>query len=100
MRSLHTMLPIVLVALLSVAPACGGDGFDGTYLPASGGGITLDFSGGKVKVNMLGEIKVLDYKVEADTVTIINPQEGNLVLVRNSDGSLTSPIGTFSKSKK
>jgi hypothetical protein len=100
MRSLHKMLPILIVAVLSLANACGGGGFDGTYLPVSGGGITLDFSGGKVKVNMLGDVKVLDYKVEADKVTILNPQEGNLVLVRNSDGSLTSPIGTFSKSKK
>jgi hypothetical protein len=91
-----------VVVMLSVLPAAcgGGDRFEGTYLPASGGPITLDFTGGKVKVNMMGEIKLLDYKAEADKVTIINPQDGDLVLVRNSDGSLSSTLGTFSKSKK
>jgi hypothetical protein len=100
--ALHKRLPLAIVVLLSVLPAAcgGGGGFEGTYLPASGGPITLDFTGGKVKVNMMGEIKVLDYKVETDKVTILNPAEGNLVLVRNSDGSLSSTLGTFSKSKK
>src|SRR5262245_463346 len=99
--SLRLILALVVVLLITASAACGGGReLEGTYLPASGGPITLDFSGGKVKMNILGELKVLEYTAQADTVTILNPEEGNLVLVRNSDGSLTSTLGTFSKSKQ
>ena len=96
------LLSVLAAFSISVAvSACGGgNSLEGTYLPASGAPMTLDFVDGKVKVNMLGEVQTLDYTVEGDTVTILNPEDGNMVLTRNSDGSLTSPIGTFSKSTK
>jgi hypothetical protein len=87
---------IVLSLLLTAATlsGCGKSEPSGTY---HGGNITMDFKGGKVTLNMLGDAKTLDYKVDGDTITIINPVEGNVVLTRNSDGSLNSPMGTFTK---
>jgi hypothetical protein len=85
----------VCVALVCLIVAgCGGSTLNGTY---HGGAIVLDFKGDKVTVTALGESKTLDYKVEQDKVTIINPAEGDLVLTRNSDGSLNSAMGTFTK---
>jgi hypothetical protein len=88
-----------LFLTLALATVGCGDSFEGTYHNAAGGagGMTLDFKGNKVTVTMLGETKTLDYKVESDAVTILNPSEGNLVLTRNSDGTLNSNIGTFAK---
>ena len=76
---------------------CGGKRLEGTYHHTGGAPITLDFKGNKVAVTIGGESKTLDYKVDGDKVTIINPQEGDLGLTRNADGSLTGPLGTFAK---
>lgn len=57
--------------------------------------MVLDFKGDKVVVTAGGESKTLDYKVEGDTVTLIDSAEGNVVLTRNADGSLNSAMGTF-----
>jgi len=53
--------------------------------------------GDKVTLNMLGESKTLDYKVDGDKVTITDPTEGPIVFTRNSDGTLNSGLGTFAK---
>jgi hypothetical protein len=73
---------------------CGGAGMEGTY---HAGGMVLDFKGDKVTMTAMGESQTLDYKVDGDKVTIVNPKEGDLVLTRNSDGSLNSAFGTFTK---
>jgi hypothetical protein len=57
------------------------------------------FQGDKVTVTIGTDRKVLSYKVEGDTVTVINPTEGNMVLLRNADGSLNSQLGVLSKKK-
>jgi hypothetical protein len=76
---------------------CNGNGLEGTYHHTSGAPITLDFKGNKVTFTVAGESKTLDYKVDGNKVTIINPQEGDVVLTRNADGSLSAPVGTFAK---
>jgi hypothetical protein len=76
---------------------CGkSDPYDGkVYHPVSGGPMTFEFKGGKCKVDMGGDVQTLDYKLDEDKITIINPnkQQGDIVLNRHPDGSLTSPLG-------
>jgi|SoiMethySBSTD1v2_1073268.scaffolds.fasta_scaffold247375_2 uncharacterized lipoprotein YehR (DUF1307 family) len=96
--------PVRLFTLASVlvlgSAACGGSNKpQGTYHHTAGGAMTLDFKGDKVTVTLAGEAKTLDYKVDGDKITIVNPAEGDIVLTRNSDGSLNSNIGTFAKQK-
>jgi hypothetical protein len=88
---------LILVASLALSACSGGEGLQGTYHSAAGGAMALDFKGEKVMVTLAGERQTLDYKVEGDTVTILNPREGDLVLTINSDGSINSPLGTFVK---
>jgi len=62
--------------------------------------ITIEFNGGKAKVEIMGETKTLDYKVDKDTITIVNKQEGDLVLNRHPDGTLTCVLGELVPGKK
>jgi len=41
----------------------------------------------------------LDYNVEGNKLTIVNPREGDLVLTINDDGTLTSELGVLTKNK-
>ena len=100
MRKLLTPLSICLLTMTLYG--CGkSDGLDGkTYHPASGGPtMTIDFKDGKAKVDIGGATKTLDYKVDGDTVTIINKEEGDIVLTKHPDGSLTSVLGVLYPSK-
>jgi hypothetical protein len=82
------------VVCLIIAGCSRDNSLEGAY---HGGAMVLDFKGDKVTFTAMGESRTFDYKVEGDTVTIVNPAEGNLVLTRNSDGSLNSAIGPFKK---
>ena len=99
LRAIDRALAGALCLTLVLSTVGCGDSLDGTYHNGAGGvgGMTLDFKGDKVTVTMLGESKTLDYKVDGDAVTLINPAEGDLVLTRNSDGTLNSNVGTFAK---
>src|SRR4051794_37444906 len=72
---------------------------DGTYQGPTGAPMTFDFKGDKVTVTIATERKVLSYKVEGDKITVLNPTDGDIVLMRNADGSLNSDVGVFSKKK-
>jgi hypothetical protein len=74
-----------------------GKKLDGVY-HAGNGPAVITLSGGKATVDIGGEARTFDYKVEGNKLTIINPQEGDIVMTINDDGTLTSPFGTFSKS--
>jgi hypothetical protein len=90
---------VLLCALCVVLAGCGGDGLEGTY-HTDGGGFTLDFKDGKVTVTTIGESETFDYKVDGNKITIVKFDEGkDLELTRNSDGSLNSPVGTFTNRK-
>ena len=84
------------LALAIAAVACGGDQLKGTY-HQSGGAMSLDFKGDKVTFNMLGESKTLDYKVEGNKLTILNPQEGDVEFTINDDGTLSGQLGLMTK---
>jgi len=83
-------------AVLTIAGCGHSDPVDGkVYHQDAGGPMTIDFKDGKAKVDMMGESKTLDYKVDGDKITIINSAEGNLELTHHSDGTLTGPMGTL-----
>jgi len=84
---------------LKLTTARGNATLDGTYQGPTGAPMTFDFKGDKVTVTIATERKVLSYKVEGDKITVINPTDGDIVLMRNADGSLNSEVGVFSKKK-
>ncbi len=90
---------VICTLCLLLAGCPGDDSLNGTYHPTGGGAMALDFKGSKVTVTMAGQSQTYDYKVDGNKITIINPQEGNLELTRNSDGSINSAWGAFTKSK-
>jgi len=101
-RSWRKFFGSVLICELCVALAgcTGGDGLEGAY-HTEGGGFVLDFKGGtKVTVTTVGQSETFDYQVEGDKITILKFDQGkDLKLTRNSDGSLNSPVGTFTRRK-
>ncbi|MGH8273440.1 MAG: hypothetical protein ACRES9_04155 [Gammaproteobacteria bacterium] len=82
--------------LLSAAlfAGCGG-GLSGTY-ESSHGAMSVKFDSGKAYVTTLGGTIQTAYEVDGNRVILKSPQ-GNLVLVRNKDGTLDGPLGTLTK---
>jgi hypothetical protein len=80
---------------------CGkSDPVDGKIYHQDGAGImTIEFKDHKAKVDMMGENKTMDYKVEGDKVTVLNRAQGDMELTHHSDGTLTGPMGTLRPSK-
>ena len=102
------LIGVLLASMALVISGCGGSSgtgsssnatLDGTYQGPTGAPMTFDFKGDKVTVTIATERKVLSYKVEGDKITVINPTDGDIVLMRNADGSLNSEVGVFSKKK-
>ena len=90
----------VLIFLAVVACiACGGAdrNLDGVYHGVTGGPITLTIKSGKAIVTIANESKTLDYKVEGNKLTILDPQEGNAVFTINDDGTLNGELGVMTK---
>jgi hypothetical protein len=100
--SIFTRIVVVsLAGFIAIAlAACTDNRPQGTYHQSAGSPMVLDFKGDKVTVTLAGDSKTLDYKVDGDKITIVNPQEGDVVFTRNSDGSLNSALGTFVKDNK
>jgi len=89
------IISVLLLALVS----CGGgsSNLDGVYHGITGGPITITIKSGKATVQVGNESKTLDYKVEGNKLTIVDPKEGNLLLTINDDGTLNSELGVMSK---
>jgi hypothetical protein len=91
---------LILCALAISFTGCGGGKkVDGVYHTGGGAPINITFKNGKATVDIGGSTKTLDYKVEGNKITIVNPTEGDINLTINDDGTLTSPMGTLSKAK-
>lgn len=71
---------------------------DGVYHQPGGGPATLTIKGDKATMTIANESHTMDYKVEGNKLTLISPQEGNIVFTINDDGSLNSELGAFQKS--
>lgn len=102
----HTLTgPVLGIVLLSLV-GCGGGGsagsnnLDGVYHGVSGGPITITIKGSKATIQIANESKTLDYKVEGNKLTIVNPQEGDMVLTINDDGTLNSEIGIMTRTPR
>jgi len=81
--------------LLAGCPGSKSRSLDGVYHTTPGGPITITLKDGKAKVDVAGEAKTLDYRVDGDKLTILNPQEGNVEMTINADGTLTGQLGVF-----
>lgn len=66
---------------------CGCNKMSGKYSDSSGM-LVVEFKSSKAYVTTAGVTTEMDYDVDGDKVTLHNPQ-GNLVLTKNSDGSLS-----------
>ena len=99
--SLRTIVASLTLAFLSIAlTGCtggGGKDLDGVYHATTGVQMTITIKGDKAEVNMAGESQTLDYKVEGKKLTILNPQEGDLELTINDDGTLSSTYSLLTK---
>ena len=91
---------LIFTVFTLVAAGCGGGGdskLDGVYHGVTGGPITLTIKGGKATMQVGNESKTLDYKVEGNKLTILDPKDGNAVFTINDDGTLNSEIGVMTK---
>jgi hypothetical protein len=97
-------LASLLVALLAISLAgCSSKEstakkLDGVYHQPGGGPATLTIKDGKAIMTIGTETQTLDYKVEGNKLTVLNPKEGNIVFTINDDGTLNSELGSFQKS--
>jgi hypothetical protein len=100
------VLSIVLLALAGCTPggsesskggSASGNKLDGVYHAPGGGPITITIKDGKATVLVGNESKTSDYKVEGNKLTILNAQDGNMVLTINDDGTLNSELGVMSR---
>jgi len=88
---------IISVLLLALVSCGGSSNLDGVYHGITGGPITITIKSGKATVQVGNESKTLDYKVEGNKLTIVDPKEGNLLLTINDDGTLNSELGVMTK---
>ena len=99
--SFRGIITSLVVGILSITLAgcsgAGGKKLDGVYHAASGGPITITIKGDKATVDIAGEAKTLNYKVEGNKLTIENPQEGDVEFTINDDGTLSGQLGLMTK---
>ena len=103
LRGALTSLAVVLLALSLVGcPSKGSSqkSLDGVYHQPGGGPATLTIKGDKATMTIGTESKTLDYKVDGNKLTLLDPKEGDVVFTINDDGSLNSELGAFQKSPK
>jgi hypothetical protein len=104
LRSIFVSLVIALLAIsLAGCPSRESSAkskLDGVYHQLNNGPMTLTIKDGKAIMTIGTESQTLDYKVEGNKLTIINPKEGNADFTINDDGTLNSEIGSFQKNKE
>jgi hypothetical protein len=93
--------PVVAALCLSATlalSACGAGKLDGVYANSNGQN-TVEFRDGKAFVTMVGMASDgIPYDVKGNTVTVhAGGMAGDLVLTRNSDGTLQGPFGVMRK---
>jgi hypothetical protein len=91
-------------AASSATPAngahAGAGTLDGVYHAPGNGPMTLTIKGGKANMTVGTETQTMDYKVEGNQLTLLNPKEGNVVFTINDDGTLNSELGSLQKNPK
>jgi hypothetical protein len=98
--SFRTYVAILLLSANLAATACGAGStkLDGLYVNSNGQN-TVEFRDGKAFVTMVGMASdAIPYEVKGSTITIhAGGMAGDLVLTRNSDGTLQGPFGIMRK---
>jgi uncharacterized lipoprotein YehR (DUF1307 family) len=88
---------IAIVAIASLTFTGCTKPIEGKYEDANGV-MSIEFKSGKAYVGtMVGAPVETTYTIDGDKITVASPSQGNLVLTRNSDGTLSSVMGTFKK---
>ncbi|HEX6747831.1 MAG TPA: hypothetical protein VF092_11110 [Longimicrobium sp.] len=85
------------IAVATLALAACGHHLDGKYA-TSNGMMQVEFKGDNayVTIPMAGTTQV-PFEMDGDRVILKNAEGGNMVLTRNSDGSLAGPMGDLRK---
>ena len=102
MRTPTSFVPPLVAALCLSAmlafSACGSNKLEGLYVNSNGQN-TVEFREGKAFVTMVGMASEgIPYEVKGNTVTVhAGGMGGDLVLTRNSDGTLQGPFGVMRK---
>ena len=96
----RTCCAVLLLSVSLTVSACGGGAskLDGLYVNSNGQN-TVEFKDGKAFVTMVGMASdAIPYDVKGDTITVhAGGMAGDLVLTRNSDGTLQGPFGIMRK---
>lgn len=87
---------VLAFTLVACSGGAGGN-LDGVYHGVTGGPITLTIKGGKATVTVANESKTMDYKVDGNKLTLLDPKEGNVVFTINDDGTLNGELGVMTK---
>jgi hypothetical protein len=98
---LKTCIAVFLLALGMIAPACSDAGkLDGLYVNSNGQS-SVEFRDGKAFITMVGMASdAVPYDVKGDTISVhAGGIAGDLVLTKNSDGTLQGPFGILRKKK-
>ena len=102
MRTPTSFVPPLLAAVCLTAmlafSACGSTKLEGLYVNSNGQN-TVEFRDGKAFVTMVGMASEgIPYEVKGNTITVhAGGMAGDLVLTRNSDGTLQGPFGVMRK---
>jgi hypothetical protein len=95
-----TYVAVLFSSVVLAVSACGAGAskLDGLYT-ASNGQNTVEFRDGKAFVTMVGMASEgIPYDVKGNTITVhAGGIAGDLVLTRNSDGTLEGPFGIMRK---
>ena len=98
--SFRTYVAVLVWSVILAVSACGGGSskLDGLYANSNGQN-TVEFRDGKAFVTMVGMASDgIPYEVKGNTITVhAGGMAGDLVLTRNSDGTLQGPFGIMRK---
>jgi hypothetical protein len=96
----RTWFTVLVLSVILVLPGCGqSDKLDGVYANANGQN-AIEFRGNKAFVTMVGmaDPDGSPFDVKGTTITVhVGGIAGDLVLTRNSDGTLQGPLGIMKK---
>ena len=99
-RTIRAQLIALLLSIGMAVSACaaGADKLDGLYVNSNGQN-SVEFREGKAFVTMVGmATDGLPYEVKGTTITVhAGGMAGDLVLTKNSDGTLQGPLGILRK---
>ena len=86
---------LAAIVMLGCFTLAGCSKMSGKYQDSTGV-MSVEFKDGKAYLTTMGTTQEADFDVDGNNVTIKGPT-GNLVLTKNSDGTLSGPLGVSLK---